>query len=126
MLSIRSDGSSNKCQVVAVHPEVCDWIRPHLGALDDLVEIFKVLADQTRLRVVRALSLSDLCVGDVAALLGCSSATASYHLRLLHRTQVADYRREGRRIYYSLHPYVKGLVIEILKHKEQSHSLRNI
>ena len=65
-------------------------------------EFFSALADDTRLKVLYALSESEMCVCDVGAVTGTSKAVASYHLRLLYRMGLADYRKAGRRVYYRL------------------------
>ncbi len=65
--------------------------------------IFKALADDTRVKVAYALSQEDeLCVCDVAHVVGCTTATASHHLRLLRNLGLAKYRKEGKMVFYSL------------------------
>jgi len=62
-----------------------------------------VLADETRLRIACALCEEvELCVCDVAHIIGSSLATASHHLRLLRNMGIARYRRSGRLVFYSL------------------------
>lgn len=90
------------CGVDYVHEEVVDRLRPELDRVAGLSELFKALADETRLKVIYALSRAELCVCDVAALIGGSKAAASYHLRLLYRLGLARCRREGKMVYYRL------------------------
>ena len=72
------------------------------GAAEELAETFKALADPTRARIISALSATELCVGDLAELLGMTLSAVSYQLRLLRQLRVARARRDGRRIYYVL------------------------
>ncbi|MFO7171617.1 MAG: metalloregulator ArsR/SmtB family transcription factor [Bacillota bacterium] len=90
------------CGVDFVHEDVVDRLRPELDRVAGLSEVFKALADETRLKVIYALSRAELCVCDVAALIGGSKAAASYHLRLLYRLGLARCRREGKMVYYRL------------------------
>lgn len=69
----------------------------------DMAQIFKVLADHTRLKVAYALCDEDeLCVCDVANIIGSTVATVSHHLRLLRNMGIAKYRKEGKLVFYSL------------------------
>jgi ArsR family transcriptional regulator len=67
-----------------------------------LAEIFGALGDPTRLRLISALAAHDLCVGDLAALLGMSLSAVSHQLALLRRLRLVRRRRVGQRIYYAL------------------------
>ncbi len=67
-----------------------------------LAETFKVLGDLTRVRILDALSRAELCVGDLAALLGLSESAVSHQLRLLRGMRLVRPRRFGRLIFYRL------------------------
>jgi ArsR family transcriptional regulator len=67
-----------------------------------LAETFKVLGDVTRVRILDALSQTELCVGDVAELLGLTESAVSHQLRLLRGMRLVRARREGRLVFYSL------------------------
>lgn len=84
-------------------------------------KIFKALSDDTRMKIAYALSLEkELCVCDVAQIVGATTATASHHLRLLRNMGLAKYRKEGKLVYYSLDDdHVRSLIsIAITHHKE--------
>ncbi len=68
----------------------------------DLAETFGALADPTRARLISALSAMELCVGELAELLGMNISAISHQLRLLRQLRIVMVRREGRRIYYAL------------------------
>ncbi|TLM97412.1 MAG: winged helix-turn-helix transcriptional regulator [Actinobacteria bacterium] len=90
------------CDIECVHADKVDQIRPMVSALDGVGELVANLADDTRFKVLYALSQSELCVCDVAAVVGATTPAVSYHLRLLYRTGLVDYRRAGRLVYYRL------------------------
>ena len=67
-----------------------------------LSEIFKVLADPTRLKIIYALSKGALCVCDIAQKLNMTQSAISHHLRLLRNLRLVKYRKEGKQVIYSL------------------------
>jgi DNA-binding transcriptional ArsR family regulator len=67
-----------------------------------LARVFRALADPTRVRIVSALARAELCVGDLAAVLGMSVSAVSHQLRLLRELRVVRKRRAGKHIYYAL------------------------
>ncbi|GAB4343458.1 MAG: metalloregulator ArsR/SmtB family transcription factor [Candidatus Abyssubacteria bacterium] len=75
---------------------------PDTESVGELSEIFKVLGDPTRLRIVSALGIKELCVCDIANLLGSSVSAVSHQLRILRNLKLVKYRKEGKMVYYSL------------------------
>jgi DNA-binding transcriptional ArsR family regulator len=75
---------------------------PSEDVLDGLSETFKVLSHPTRLKIIHALSGEELCVCDLAALLGTSDSAVSHQLRILRHMRLVKYRREGKLVYYML------------------------
>ncbi len=67
-----------------------------------LAETFEALADPTRIRIISALSHTDLCVGDLAALLGMTPSAISHQLRLMRVQRLVKARKEGRLAFYML------------------------
>jgi ArsR family transcriptional regulator len=67
-----------------------------------IAELFKALSDPTRLKIVNALILSEMCVCDISALLNMNQPAISHHLKVLRQTQLIKYRRNGKIVYYSL------------------------
>lgn len=91
------------CDVTIVHEDVVERIQGMLPELDGMVQIFKALADETRLKIAYSLTLEqEMCVCDVAAVIGSSAATASHHLRYLRDHALAKSQRKGKMVYYSL------------------------
>lgn len=91
------------CEVSGVHEEAVARVQEALPPLGETVKIFKALADETRLKIAYSLTVEEeMCVCDVAAVIGSSVATASHHLRYLRDHALAKSKRKGRMVYYSL------------------------
>ena len=87
----------------------------------ELAETFRVLGDVTRVRIVDALSRSELCVCDIARLLGLSESAVSHQLRLLRGMRLVRPRRDGRMIFYALDDqHIVRLFEQGLEHVEES------
>lgn len=67
-----------------------------------LADLFQILASPTRLRMVEALAGRELCVCDLAAVVGVSESAVSHHLRQLRQMRIVTYRKEGRMAYNRL------------------------
>ena len=67
-----------------------------------MADIFKVLSDPTRLKIVTALQEGELCVGDIAELTGFSQSSVSHHLKTLRLYNLVRFRRKGKLTFYSL------------------------
>ncbi len=86
-----------------------------------LADTFKVLGDATRVRILDALSRSELCVCDIARLVGLSESAVSHQLRLLRGMRVVRPRRAGRQVFYALDDrHIVGLFEHGLEHVEES------
>jgi ArsR family transcriptional regulator, lead/cadmium/zinc/bismuth-responsive transcriptional repressor len=81
--------------------------------LAELGELFKLFSDPTRLRILRALSLGELCVCDIGAVLGSSQSAVSHQLAVLRAARLVSYRREGKTVYYSLADDHVGRLLEL-------------
>ena len=76
-----------------------------------LAETFRVLGDPTRVRILQALSLEELCVCDIASLLGTTKSAISHQLRLLRSLRIVKFRKDGRIVYYSLDDSHVGILL---------------
>lgn len=82
-----------------------------------LAETFSALSDPTRVRIVTALTAQELCVADLALLLGISGSAVSHQLRLLRGQRLVKYRKEGRVAFYSLDDdHIRNLMKECVRH----------
>ncbi len=105
------------CEVTCYDPEKVQRLRDELEGTQGLALIFKALADDTRVQIALALSKEELCVCDVAALMGVTEATASHHLRLLRNMGLAKYRKQGKMVFYSLDDgHVVSIIRQAMEH----------
>jgi ArsR family transcriptional regulator, lead/cadmium/zinc/bismuth-responsive transcriptional repressor len=111
------------CEVTCVDSEKVERVQPLLAQESTLEvsKLFKALSDETRVKIAYALSIEEeLCVCDVANLVGASTATASHHLRTLKNLGLAKFRKQGKLVYYSLDDdHVKQLIHIAFAHSEE-------
>jgi ArsR family transcriptional regulator, lead/cadmium/zinc/bismuth-responsive transcriptional repressor len=89
-------------------------------AVAALAETFKVLGDQTRVKIVFALAREELCVCDLANLLGVSQSAVSHSLRALRQLKLVRFRKEGKIAYYMLDDeHIAHLLDEGFRHVEE-------
>ncbi|HEY5996353.1 MAG TPA: metalloregulator ArsR/SmtB family transcription factor [Candidatus Deferrimicrobiaceae bacterium] len=87
-----------------------------------MAETFRTLGDSTRVKVVQALSAEELCVCDIARLLGISESATSHQLRVLRSQKLVKYRKEGKMAYYTLDDeHIDALMKEALQHVLEDH-----
>ena len=67
-----------------------------------VAELFKALSDPTRVRIIGLLAHAELCVGDLARILGMTQPAVSHQLRVLRNLRIVRARKEGRHVYYTL------------------------
>jgi ArsR family transcriptional regulator, lead/cadmium/zinc/bismuth-responsive transcriptional repressor len=95
----------DRCAVPCIHEgAVIEVSQKMLGAdeAQGLAEIFKTLADPNRVKIIFALMHRELCVCDLAAVIGASDSAASHQLRMLRTQKLVKFRRDGKILYYSL------------------------
>jgi DNA-binding transcriptional ArsR family regulator len=120
-------------QRLAVPPK-CD--APHLAekrktalmesrTVEALADTFRVLGDPTRVRILDALAGGELCVCDIASLVGISESAVSHQLRLLRSMRLVRPRRAGRLVYYAVDDqHILELLNQASTHVEESRSVR--
>ena len=108
------------CQQEHRHPEHIEAVRrlmPDDDSLYDLSEVFRVFGDSTRIRILYALFESELCVCDLATLLGLTQSAVSHQLRILKDAKLVKFRREGKSIFYTLDDdHVRSMIALGLEH----------
>ncbi len=93
------------CDGTLVHTSVVEGARGHMvadEAVQDMAAMFKMMADPTRLKLINALMLSEMCVCDLTELMGMSQSAVSHQLAALRKSRLIKSRRDGKQIYYSL------------------------
>ena len=113
----------DRCDVRHVPPAKVAGLRRALlgdGSVRALAETFKLLGDSTRVRILDALARSELCVCDLAQLLGLSQSAVSHQLRLLRSVRLVRPRRDGRMVFYMLDDqHILDLFAQGLRHVEE-------
>ena len=90
-----------------------------------LAETFSLLGDPTRTRILHALAVDELCVSDLADLIGISASATSHQLRLLRDRRLVAVRREGKHTFYRLQDeHIRTLVDMGLSHVAENHVAR--
>lgn len=85
-----------------------------------LTETFKVLSDPTRLKIVLALLKEELCVFDIAELIGISESAVSHQMRMLKTLRLVKQRKEGKMVFYSLEDeHIEDLIRVATRHTEE-------
>lgn len=85
-----------------------------------MAELFGVLADPNRLRLLSALASQELCVCDLAAAAKMSESAVSHQLRILRTMRLVSYRREGRNVYYGLaDSHIVNLYRSVAEHLDE-------
>ncbi len=111
------------CEVTYINEDKVNRVKEKLEKenIVEVAEMFKALADDTRLKIAYALTVEDeLCVCDVANIINSSTATASHHLRKLYHSGIAKSRKEGKLVYYSLDDdCVKDLIQTAFAHQKE-------
>ena len=111
------------CEITCINEEKVTSIQNKLSKENpfEVAKIFKALSDDTRIKIAYALSEEEeLCVCDVANIVGATTATTSHHLRLLKNLGIAKYRKEGKLVYYSLDDeHVKQLIEVAFEHQRE-------
>lgn len=113
---------SNKdtCEVYSYDEIKVNQIQSELEKEDirSVARMFKAVAEENRAKITFALLNADeLCVCDIANVIGVTVANASHHLRTLHKAGIVKFRKEGKLAFYSLDDdHVKTLFINALEH----------
>ncbi len=112
------------CDAHLVSLENVRQVQPELASVEKLqqmAEFFGTLADPSRLKLLSALAQQELCVCDLAAVAKMGESAVSHQLRVLRSQRLVKYRREGRKIYYSLaDSHVMNLYAEVAAHLEEN------
>jgi DNA-binding transcriptional ArsR family regulator len=108
------------CKETVVNYEKVEAVKKELPStreIADLSEIFKVLGDPTRLKIVLALAKEELCVCDLATLVNLSVSAISHQLRLLRNLRLVKYRKSGKMVYYMLDDdHIESIINQALIH----------
>lgn len=121
--------SKNKCGCLAmqcdcdvIHQDVVEKVKSEM--LDDdspinMADFYKALSDSTRIKIINALYISEMCVCDISVLLNMTKSAISHQLKNLKELNLIKSRKQGKEVYYSLADRHVGIVFEITKEHVQ-------
>ena len=108
------------CDFIHAHEDLVEKVRQGLPGEDtlyDLTELFRIFGDSTRIRILYVLFEAEMCVCDIAALLGMTQSAISHQLRALKNARLVKSRREGKTVFYSLaDSHVRTILDQGLEH----------
>lgn len=111
---------SPRCDYMHVHEDVVKAVSeamPEDEILYDLAELYKIFGDSTRIKILYVLLEAEMCVCDIALLLGMSQSAISHQLRVLKQSKLVKYRREGKTVFYSLaDDHVRTIISQGMEH----------
>lgn len=125
-MASENDHIDESCDLPGIHPEAVARARaglPHRECIEGAAEILKICADPTRMKMLLALRMGELCVCDVAAVADISESAASHQLRLLRAHKIVRFRKAGRVAYYALaDDHVSTLLRVATEHAHEDHA----
>lgn len=111
---------NDRCEECKINPENISMLRACMINDPDalrLSEVFKLLGDQTRIKIIFALSCCDLCVCDIAETIGMTQSAVSHQLRLMRNMKIVKFRKEGKSVFYSLDDdHILQLFVQGMEH----------
>lgn len=93
------------CECTVIHKEIVEKVKKNMQSDDllfDLAELFKIFGDSTRMKIICALKMSELCVCDIACITNSTQSAISHQLRILKQAKLIRSRKDGKVVYYSL------------------------
>ena len=113
------------CDCNIIHQEVVDKTlkkMPEEDSFNKMAEFFKILGDTTRTKILFALDENEMCVCDIANVLGMSKSSISHQLGTLRRMGIVKCRKQGKEVYYMLDvehvKYVFEIAMEHIEHRK--------
>ena len=111
------------CETVVCHETELTLVKYKMLDDDfilDMAEFFKVFGDSTRMKIICALLLKDLCVCDLASLISSSVSATSHQLRILKQAKLVKYEKSGKSVTYSLaDEHIKDIFMKGREHVEE-------
>lgn len=108
------------CNCDVIHEEIVNKVKKKIQPKEDYIELaslFKMFGDGTRVQILHALEQSEMCVCDLAVLLGITKSAVSHQLKALRLAQLVKFRKEGQIVYYSLaDDHVKQIIDKGFEH----------
>ena len=93
------------CDCEILHKEIVDKVKEKIiqdRIIHDILIFYKAMSDETRLKIICALKVSEMCVCDISSLLNMTKSAISHQLNYLKRVGLVKYRKEGKEVFYAL------------------------
>lgn len=117
------------CDCNIIHQDVVDSTlkkMPKQNLFDNLAEFFKIIGDPTRTKILFALDQNEMCVCDIANVLGMTKSSISHQLATLKKSGIVKSRRDGKEVYYTLDDEHVQQVFEVgIEHIEHKNETEN-
>lgn len=97
--------SLESCSCTIIHEDIVENVKKNIldeEVIENLSDMYKLLGDKTRLKILSVLAQSEMCVCDISAVLGINQSTISHQLRTLKQAKLVKNRRDGKVVYYTL------------------------
>ncbi|HOT31801.1 MAG TPA: metalloregulator ArsR/SmtB family transcription factor [Petrotogaceae bacterium] len=111
------------CDCVSEHRDIVEKVRKEMSddeIIYDMAELFKVFGDSTRVKILDALFVSEMCVCDLASVLEMKQSAVSHQLRILKQARLIKFRKEGKAVYYSMaDEHVRKIFDQAINHLEE-------
>ena len=111
------------CDYIHTHEDIVEKVRKEMPGEDtlyDLCELFRIFGDSTRIRILYVLFESEMCVCDIAQILGMTQSAISHQLRMLRQMDLVRTRRDGKTVYYSLSDgHIFNILSQGMEHIEE-------
>lgn len=112
---IRQTEEAPVCDYMHAHPDIVEKVKNKMAdenKLFDLAELFKIFGDSTRIKILYTISMTDMCVCDIAQILGMTVSAVSHQLSILRRAKLVGTRRQGKSVFYYLQDEHVDLILE--------------
>ena len=120
---MKDEFGMEQCDFIHAHEDIVTAVReqmPKEELLYDLAELYKVFGDTTRIKILYVLFEAEMCVCDIAMLLGMSQSAISHQLRVLKQARLIKNRREGKTVFYSLaDEHVRSIINQGFDHIQE-------
>ncbi|KWU59990.1 ArsR/SmtB family transcription factor [Priestia megaterium] len=115
--------NNNTCEIYCYDEEKVNRIQENMKKADivSIAKVFKIIGDKNRAKITYALCQDDeLCVCDIANIIGATIATTSHHLRNLYKSGIVKFRKEGKLAFYSIDDqHIRQLINIALEHNRE-------
>ena len=119
---------TEECKDSVIHQDVVDHVAskmPGEWVMEEMAGAFKIFGDFTRIRILYSLSMNELCVCDLAALLSMTQSAISHQLRVLKQARLVRSRKEGKVVYYSLDDgHIRTILSQGFVHVMEMHPIQ--